>query len=394
MASVIGPGFTSKVLFSTLTTGHLLGACLDWPMRVMAVVLAANVNTRNEVVGWPLHIYKLPGVIGTTVAYTMASITLTNVLTTKLVAEGMPVEELRASWTDFHMNRTRIFNRAVESPPDDAQILEWSTELVDVHRNFLARAVPAVKSTIYVTMLHPITSLASAAVIWPLRKVVTSMATQLNPSQISGPLSSKSLVQNPLTVIKQIIEQDGILRGFYSGFHLYALQAVLQLGINLTIGRVAAYGLDYLHEQIKKFMNYQQKHKKIYRLSGQTLADPSQVCSSLYMAAFSTIKLTAPILSIFTALSLSATAKAIAMPLSLLATMRCAQSSPLELAVKSSSFLRFGDMDVLRELLSEFYAHPLSSSLSRWASWHWKWFMLSAVFSPFGLSVSSDMELK
>jgi len=354
-------------------------------MRIMASVMAANVSTQLIAQPWPVHVYKSLGCAGTTVAYAMLSLSLNSVLTEQFLRKMIPGESmtpLYRSWHQFQHSRSIFFSERIPEAVTSEDILAWSKVSVDMHRDLMNGVLPSIKSFVVVPMLAPLVSLISNGIVWPLRKVSAWMSVQ-SADDIA------QLPQNPLRVFNEILRKEG-LRGLYSGYHLCVLQSLVQLSFNLTASGLSVYGLNYLRNQLNKFMNYQQKHSKIYDPKVKT---PKETTDALYSAAFSTIKLATPLICFVTSLGLLFAGRVASMPISLMTAVRIVQDSPS--LPPSTSFVakyitRMTDLELFKELIFT----PMRAQLWSWIGWHWKWFMLSAVAAPLGLAVTADLELK
>lgn len=354
-------------------------------MRIMACVMAANVSTQVLAQPWPVHVYKSLGCAGTTVAYTIASLSLHSLLSDQFLKRLIPQEAvapLQASWQKFTADRVALSSIPEPENVTQEQILAWSKLSVDIHRDFLNTFLPSLKAFVVAPLLAPIVSIVSNGLVWPLRKVSAWMAIQ-------SAADVAQLPQNPLRIFNEIVRKEGI-RGLYAGFHLCALQSLIQLGFNAVAGGVAVYGLNYLHNQLNKFMNYQQRESKIYN---PKVRNAKEATEALYYGAFATIKFATPLLCIFSALGLMFCGRFASMPISLMTAVRLVQDSPSltpDQSFVSNYAPRMSDYELLQDLLFS----PMRAQLWSWIGWHWKWFMLSAVASPLGLYITADLELK
>lgn len=346
--------------------------------------MAANVGPHATQVPWPVHIYKSPGCVATTIGYSLTSLIFYNIFSERLIVGTFPFDELKRGWAEFANAREAIMSRM---PPDhvtDEDRIAWSTQVVTMYRRLLDSSVPPLKTSVYATLATPLASFLHGAVIWPLRRVVTWMSVQ-SPTEVA------TLAQNPIRIFKSMVEAEGsVLAALYGGFQIHAVHSLSQFVVSMLAGRIATYGLDYIHQQLNRFMDYQQRHNKLYNKRATSAA---AVHESLLTAALGTMRIAVPAMCFFGTIGCLISARLISMPFALLSTMRILQNSPS--IPKTSYMLRYGarmtDFELGREILIQ---QPLRAQLWRWVGYHWKWFMLSTATLPLGLNITADVELK
>ena len=346
--------------------------------------MAANVGPHASPVPWPFHIYKSPACAATTIGYSLTSLFFYNIFSEKLIVGTFPFEDLKRGWAEFVNTRNTIIS---VMPPDnvtDEDRIAWSTQVVTMYRRLFNSTVPALKTSVYATLATPLASFLHGIVIWPLRRIVTWMSVQ-SPTEIA------TLAQNPIRIFQSMVEAEGsILAALFGGFHIHAIHSLSQLVISMIAGRIATYGLDYVHHQLNRFMDYQQRHNKIYNKRASSAA---AIHESLVTAGLGTMRIAVPALCFFGSIGCLISARLISMPFALLSTMRILQNSP---SVSSQSFLvryasRMTDFELGREMI---FQPALRAHIWGWIGYHWKWFMLSTATLPLGINITADAEVR
>lgn len=352
-------------------------------MRVIVPVMAAQVGPSNLPSPWPTHIYKSGGCIAMNIGYALATISLQNVLTERLISSGLPVERLHWIWNEYTTSRNALFMSDVPAEVTEEQILAWSAEVVDLYRKVLDDLVPTLRQAIVVPLLAPISSFAAGAILWPLRRIATW-------TNVQSAREVLTLAQNPVRIFQTMVEAEGsVLRALFGGLHLYGLQCAASLALNFAAYAVASFGISHLENHFRRFMNYQERKRKIYNKASNCA---QSVHDSLIGASLATMRVAIPITCFFSTLAFLIAGRAVSMPISLVTTMRILQNSP---SLPQQSFVakfvpRMTDFEIFKEIVTV----PARSHLWSWFAWHWKWFMLSAVGSPLGIQISADIELK
>ena len=362
----------------------IVGALMDWPLRITIPIMAANISPLNTPFPWPVHIYKSPGCVATTIGYALTSISVWYWINDKVIAGSFPFQSLQEPWFEFSRAREEMMLRPIPEKATNEDRVRWSAEVITMYRNLLDRVVPPLKTSIYSTMSTSLSSLAHAVIIWPLRRIVTWMSVQ-SIQEI------QTLAQNPVRIFNSMVQAEGsILKALYGGFHIYAFNSICQFGLGLLAGSFASMGINHIHRELTRFMDYQQRHNKIWNKNAASIVE---IHESILTAGLGTLRIGLPVLYFLgTITSLIASRFVVAFPLSLLATVRILENCP---SLPPQSYLvRYASRMTDLELLGELITSPLRSALFSWTGYHWKWFMLSAIFSPLGLYTTADLELR
>jgi hypothetical protein len=368
-------------------------------MRIMAVVMAANMNLNGIPTEWPIHIYKSPSCVATAIAYAISHITVSNALYSKVLGQFLPKPKSLASiWADFQAARDQLYAQPIPEIPNEGDILAWSADSVRIHKELMDRALPVLKSHFADVLLNlTISTLATNALVWPLKKVMAWMVVQSE-----GEITAFS--KTPWTIVKEIFDQGyyprgrrnsslvqgggsilSALAGFYTGYPTFALQALSQLALNSLAAGFALYGINYLYSQLTQFMNYQQSRRKIY---DKKVASPMEATYALYNAAFITVRKLVPFLCILGLQGSLIAGRLVAVPLSLVSTVRLVADSP---SISSGAYVhrlaQQSDLGMISSLFS-------SKLISTWIGWGWKWLMLGVPLGMLGLSTTIVTELQ
>lgn len=360
-----------------------VGAFLDWPLRMVVPVMAANIGPHATPSSWPVHIYKSPGCVATTIGYSLVSMSLYHLLAESLIVTTFPFEQLKSGWTDFVAAREAFMKLPSPEETTHEDRIAWSNQVIALYRNLLNSTVPGLRSSIYVTLSSPLASLLHGTIIWPLRRIYTWMSAQ-TPTEIA------TLAQNPVRMFQTMVKAEGsVLAALYGGVHVHWIHSAIQMAFNLMAGGIASYGINHVHRELNRFMDYQQRHNKIY---DKRASSPAAIHESLLMAGLGTMRIAVPAICFVGTIGSLISARMVAMPLALMGTMRILQNSP---SLATGSFLaRYAPRMDFTDLARELILGPLRSQVWTWIGWHWKWFMLSTITLPLGINVSADLEIR